>query len=225
MKNYSIIIPAYNEEEGLEETVKRTVKNNPESEIILVDDGSNDNTWKIMKKMSKNKKIRIYSHKKNKGKAHALRTGYINAGKNIIATIDADRTYRPEDIPKLVEEFKKENYDLLVGSRFMEGIPENASITRSIANMTGSALASIILRRKVTDLTSGLRVMNKKVGSIEVKAHNLEYEAEITSRVISKGLKYGESPIKVEKREGESKLNFIKNCYLFIKAIIIGKFS
>ena len=178
----------------------------------------------VMEKLSKNKRIRIFKHAKNKGKANALKTGYSKAKTNILATIDADRTYPPEAIPRLVKKFKKGKYDMIVGSRFKKGMPKNAGLIRSTANMTGSFIASIMLGKKITDLTTGLRVMNRKTAEMKVKAKNLEYEAEITSRVISNGLKYGEVMISVEKREGHSKLNFLKNCYLFIKHIIIGKY-
>jgi hypothetical protein len=83
----------------------------------------------------------------------------------------------------------------------------------------------MILHRRVTDLSSGLRVINKKVAFLEVKAHNLEYEAELTSRVISNRMSYAEVPIAVGKRVGSSKLKFVQNCYLFMKAVIVGKYS
>jgi len=224
MAKYSIIIPAYNEEEGVKETVLRAYKSNPEAEIIVVDDGSTDKTWTIINSLKKDR-IRVYKHKKNMGKAHALQTGYSHAKTGVLVTIDADRTYLPEEIPGLVEEFVKKSYDMLVGTRFKKGFPKKASLLRSLANIAGSAAASIVLMKRVTDLTSGLRVMNRKVSGIKVKARNLEYEAEITSRVVSKKLKYGESPINVEEREGKSKLNFVKNCCLFLRAIFAGKFE
>lgn len=219
---YSIIIPAYNEEEGLEKTYKRVKKTNPDSEIILVNDGSTDNTWKIMKKLSKKKNTQIFQHEKNKGKAHALKLGYEKAKNKILVNIDSDCTYPPEEIPKLVKKLQKENYDMVIGSRFMKGFPKDYSWKRAIANMIGAFITSIILMHKITDVTTGLRAFNKKVASLPTRAQNLDYESELTARVISSGMKYGEVPIRTEQRFGMSKLHFLESCWTFLKGVLRG---
>ncbi|VVB75971.1 UDP-N-acetylglucosamine--dolichyl-phosphate N-acetylglucosaminyltransferase [Candidatus Tiddalikarchaeum anstoanum] len=221
--NYSIIIPAFNEEEGLERTYKRVLKSNPDAEIIIIDDGSSDKTWDIMKKFA-DKNTKILQHKKNKGKVHALQTGYKNAKYDIIATIDADCTYPPEEIPKLVKKLET-GYDIVVGSRFMNGFPKGYSWRRAIANVLGAWVTTIILMHKVTDVTSGLRVFNRKVAGLPSKASNLDYEAELTARVIKNGMKYTEIPIKTEQRFGMSKLHFFKSCWTFLIAVIRGKLA
>lgn len=223
-KNCSIVIPAFNEEAAIREAVKRTLESNPEAELILVDDGSTDGTWQLMKEFMVDMDVRAFRHINNKGKAHALKTGYLHATADAIVTIDADLTYQPESIPSLIEKFNQ-GYDMVVGTRFKNGFPKNASFLKSLANIIGSFLTSMILHRRITDLSSGLRVINKKVAFMEVKARNLEYEAELTSRVITNRMQYAEVPITVEERVGDSKLNFIKNCYLFMRAVIIGKYS
>ena len=223
-KKYSIVIPAYNEEDAIEKVVDRTLASNPGAELILVDDGSTDGTWLIMKEFMAKREVRAFHHVKNRGKAHALKTGYLYASTDTIVTIDGDLTYQPESIPVLVEKFEQ-GYDMVVGTRFKNGFPKNASFFKSLANVTGSLIASVILHRRVTDLSSGLRVINKKVAFLEIKAHNLEYEAELTSRVITSRLQYAEVPVTVERRVGSSKLKFIRNCYLFMKAVIVGKYS
>jgi glycosyltransferase involved in cell wall biosynthesis len=223
-KNCSIVIPAFNEEAAIREAVKRTLESNPEAELILVDDGSTDGTWQLMKEFMVDMDVRAFRHINNRGKAHALKTGYLHATADAIVTIDADLTYQPESIPSLIEKFNQ-GYDMVVGTRFKNEFPKNASFLKSLANIIGSFLASMILHRRITDLSSGLRVINKKVAFMEVKARNLEYEAELTSRVITNRMQYAEVPITVEERVGDSKLNFIKNCYLFMRAVIIGKYS
>jgi len=223
-KKYSIVIPAYNEEAAIEIAVKRSLESNPEAELILVDDGSTDRTWAIMEELSDRKDMCVFRHTENKGKAHALKTGYRHASTDTIVTIDADLTYQPESIPYLIEKFNQ-GYDMVIGTRFRNGFPKNAQMMKSLANVIGSLIASVILRRRITDLSSGLRVINKKVAFLEVKATNLEYEAELTSRVITNRMKYAEVPITVEKRVGSSKLKFVQNCYLFMKAVIVGKYS
>jgi dolichol-phosphate mannosyltransferase len=221
---YSIVIPAYNEEEALYDVVTRTLASNPGAELILVDDGSSDGTWSIMKTLADEDRVRAFSHQTNRGKTQALKTGYQEARTETIVTIDADMSYPPESIPSLVFTFDQ-GYDMVVGSRFLNGIPKATSLIRSFANITGARIASAVLKRRVTDLTTGLRVFNKRVASLEMKASNLDYEAELTSRVISNGMRYAEVPIAIEQRVGKSKLKFFQNCYLFMKAVFVGKYS
>ncbi len=223
-KKCSIVIPAFNEEAAIVKTVQRTIESNPEAELILVDDGSTDKTWHLMRGLMDGKNVRAFRHLKNRGKAYALKTGYLYASTDMIVTIDADLTYQPESIPTLIEKFNQ-GYDMVVGTRFKKGFPKNASFLKSVANITGSLIASAILHKRVTDLSSGLRVINKKVAFLEVKARNLEYEAELTSRVIANRMLYAEVPITVERRVGSSKLKFVQNCYLFMKAVILGKYT
>ena len=221
---YSIVIPAFNEEEALRHLVNRALASNPDAEVILVDDGSADNTWDIMKSLADKDRIRAFKHKTNKGKAHALRTGYLNARTETMVTIDADLSYPPESIPVLVSKFDQ-GYDMVIGSRFVNGIPRRASLIRSLANIIGALIASDVLNRRITDLTTGLRVFNRRVAFMKMKANNLDYEAELTSRVISNKMQYTEVPIVIEQRIGKSKLRFLQNCYLFMKAVFVGRFS
>jgi len=221
---YSIVIPAYNEEEALRDLISRALATNPDAEVILVDDGSADGTWNIMNAWADKDRVRAFRHQANKGKAHALKTGYLNARAKTIVTIDADMSYPPESIPELVSTFDQ-GYDMVIGSRFLNGIPKETSLIRSLANIIGALIASAVLNRRITDLTTGLRVFNKKVAFLEMKANNLDYEAELTSRVISNKMRYAEVPIAIEPRVGKSKLKFFKNCYLFMRAVFVGKFS
>jgi glycosyltransferase involved in cell wall biosynthesis len=177
-----------------------------------------------MKTLTDKDRVRAFKHKTNKGKTHALRTGYLNARTETIVTIDADMSYPPENIPGLVSTFDQ-GYDMVIGSRFLRGIPKETSLIRSLANIIGALIASAVLNRRITDLTTGLRVFNRRVAFLEMKANNLDYEAELTSRVISNKMQYTEVPIAIESRVGKSKLKFFQNCYLFMKAVFVGKFS
>jgi glycosyltransferase involved in cell wall biosynthesis len=222
-KNCSIVIPAFNEEAAIKKTVKRTLDSSPNAELILVDDGNTDGTWHPMEELMIGGAVKAFRHIRNRGKAYALKTGYLHATTDAILTIDADLTCQPESIPILTEKFYQ-GYDMVVGTRFKNGSPKNASFLKSLANITGSFIASVILQKRITDLSSGLRVINKKVAFLEIRARNLEYETELTSRVITNKMLYAEVPISVERRVGRSKLKFVQNCYLFMKAVIIGKY-
>ena len=221
MKKISIIIPAYNEEDAIEEVIRR-VKfiSSPNDEILVIDDGSKDNTYKLAKKT----KVKIIKHKVNKGKAFALKTGFNAAKNDIVATIDADCTYPPEEIKKLLKEI--ENADIVIGSRFMNGIPKEIPLYRGLANKIGALITTILAWKRVTDVTTGLRIFNKNIlNTCEIKARGLDFEAEFTMRAIKKNYKYKEVPIRIEERKGASKLNFSRDCLLFFVAVLRGRFT
>lgn len=216
----SIIVPALNEEEGIEEVIGRCLAVcSKVDEVIVVDDGSTDRTSLVAKKMN----VRVLRHKVNRGKAFALRTGFDSAKNDILVTIDADCTYPPEAIPEMIKALK--SADLVVGSRFKKGIPRGLPIYRAIANIVGAMVTSIILGRRLTDVTTGLRVFRKEViENCPIKAKGLDFEAEFTARAITKGYRYAEVPIVAEERMGQSSLRFFRHMYLFFVAVIRGRF-
>ena len=166
----------------------------------------------------------IIKHKVNKGKAFALKTGFNAAKNDIVATIDADCTYPPEEIKKLLKEI--ENADIVIGSRFMNGIPKEIPLYRGLANKIGALITTILAWKRVTDVTTGLRIFNKNIlNTCEIKARGLDFEAEFTMRAIKKNYKYKEVPIRIEERKGASKLNFSRDCLLFFVAVLRGRFT
>ncbi len=219
--NKTIIIPAYNEEQGIEAVIKRCKKVCEKGdEILVVDDGSRDKTYEIAKKTG----VTVVKHPQNKGKAFALKTGFDNAKNDIVITIDADCTYPPEYIPEMMKYLK--DYDIVVGSRFRNGIPKGLPIHRGLANIMGAQFTSILLRRKLTDITSGLRAFRKDIiKNCPIRAKGLDFEAEFTARAITRGYKYKEIPIIYEERAGQSKLKFFNHIAKFTVAILRGKFQ
>ena len=218
----SIIIPAYNEEKGIKEVINRCKKIcSSGDEIIVVSDGSSDNTAKFAKKTGK---ARVISYKNNKGKAGALQIGFNAAKNDILVTIDADCTYPPEDIPKLVNLLN--NADLVVGTRFKRQWPRDMPKHRIIANKLGALVTSVILARKVTDVTTGMRAFRKKIlKGLNIRAKGLDFEAEFTAKVITRGYKYAEVKIVAEEREGSSSLRFFRDIWRFFIAVLRGKFG
>ncbi len=219
--NFSIIVPALNEESGIEEVIRRCrAVCSKGDEIIVVDDGSTDKTSLVAKKM---RNVRVIRHKVNKGKAFALRTGFKAAKNDVLVTIDGDCTYPPEAIPEMIEVLK--GADLVVGSRFKGGIPKGLPVYRALANIVGAEVTSIILSKRLTDVTTGLRVFRKEViENCPIKAKGLDFEAEFTARAITKGYRYAEVPIVAEERMGQSSLRFFRHLYLFFVAVVRGRF-
>lgn len=117
----SVVVPAYNEEESLPAFYKVLIENigkvDPDYEIVFVDDGSNDETLKILKEFeSNNKRVKAYSLQKHEGKSEAMTAGFQKANGDLVVTLDADLQDRPEEIKKLIKK-QREGYDLVSGWR------------------------------------------------------------------------------------------------------------
>lgn len=239
----SVIVPAYNEEKGIRKTVERVkkVKFNEKSEIIVVDDGSQDRTYAEARKI---KGIRILKHGKNKGKAAALHTGFNAAKGDIIATIDADCTYPPEPLPKMLKLIQDGGADVVLGSRFYHkkrGLSIISGAAKKIlstvagaksedhtnfyGNAIFSSLITVLTGKHVTDGSTGLRVFREKILSgMRIKSHGLDWEVEMTTRSLRAGLNVIEVPISYYPRVGRTKLKILKDGFRFLIGIVRGRF-
>lgn len=219
----SIVIAAYNEQGSIRDVARRTKKSVPGAEVIVVDDGSTDNTYKEAKKSG----ARVITYKKNKGHLFALKTGYKKATGDIIGTLDADGTYPPEDFPKLIKAIK--DADIVIGSRFMNGFAKGLPLYRNIANIAGAWVISLINLKRVTDATTGMRIFRKKLTKlipekIEPRG-GLDYEVSFTTKAISMGYRYKEVSIGFEERRGKSKLRFFRDMFKFFIAAMRARLS
>jgi len=208
----SLIIPAWNEEEALPKVVEEI----PDSvnEIIIVDDGSTDDTHIIAKEYEKKyPNVKVYKHKANSGKVAAIRTGIKNATGDIIVLTDADFTYPASDIIHLVNEVDA-GADLVLGSRFMNGI-NNMPLLNRIGNKIFSLFTSYISGTFITDGQTGFRAFKReRFNKLDVKAKSLEFETKMTVRAAKHGYIVAEVPIHYRERIGKSKLNPIPDGYM-----------
>ena len=146
MKNkISIIIPIYNEQSIVIDTIKRIKKVVPDIEIIAINDGSSDNTYKILKSINN---IKIINHPYNLGYGTSLKDGIKMATGNFIVITDADSTYPIEDIPKLVK--YSDSYDMVVGAR--TGDKVHIPFFRKPAKWIIKVLASYLVGKKIPDI-------------------------------------------------------------------------
>lgn len=214
----SILIPTFNEEDAIRVVINKVKKLRIKNkEIIIIDDGSTDRTYEIIKKI---KGIKIFKHKKNMGKGIAIKTGINNSKGNIIINIDADNTYPVESIPRLIRYLKDTNSDLVIGSRFL-GKTNHMPLLRYYGNVFFSKLISLLTRKRITDASSGMRAFRKEIiKNLKIKSRNLSWEVEMTTKVLKRGFIVAEIPIKYSERIGESKLNVLKDGFLFFIVII-----
>jgi len=218
MKQVSIVIPAYNEEEaiGLDiDDIKETMdKTDYEYEIIVVDDGSTDKTIDIVK----TKGVRVFQHRKNRGGGAARETGIKNAKYDIIVITDADRTYPVKDIPRLLEFIPE--YDMVVGARIKEA--GTLPLLRKPAKWFIRKLACFITGEKIPDLNSGLRVFKKK---IVMKFFNLlpsghSWVSTITLAFLSNDYDVKYIPIDYYKRKGKSTFHPLRDTWAYMTLVV-----
>ena len=147
----SIVIPARNEAATLRDMLPRLVQLMGDAEILVVDDGSTDDTPAVCAAS----KVRHLQHHYSKGNGAAIKTGARAAKGDILIFMDADGQHKPEDIPRLLEQFNQ-GYDMVVGAR-QSG--SQAGLHRAVANDIFSRFASWMVMQPIADLTSGFRVV------------------------------------------------------------------
>ncbi|HUX95228.1 MAG TPA: glycosyltransferase family 2 protein [Bacteroidales bacterium] len=166
----SVIIPAYNEEESIQELaewINRVCSsNNISYEIIFIDDGSSDSTWqKISYQAAENSSVKGFRFRRNYGKAAAIHTGFSNSSGEVVITMDSDLQDSPDEIPELVRMIKEEDYDIVSGWKKKRYDPFIKKITSRFYNRTARWASGI----KLHDFNCGLKAYrNEVVKSIEV---------------------------------------------------------
>lgn len=164
LSSVSVVVPAYNEEENVRALIVRTVQAlesiNVDFEIILVDDGSEDNTLLIMKQFAReNERIVVVRHLKREGKSMALRSGFARARGEAIVIMDADLQYDPWEIPRFLNLLERD-YDVVNGYRdFSKYAVSKTILSRFYNELSGRLLGSC----GVHDLNCGLKVFRKEV--------------------------------------------------------------
>lgn len=220
----SVVIPAYNEEDGITEIANRVLAVEPELkkvgvkklELLVVDDGSRDRTVEVASKI---KGVTLIKHPKNKGYGAALKTGFAQAKGELIGFLDADGTYPPEYFPKLCVSAMNGS-DLVIGSR-MAGEDSKMPITRRVGNFFFANLLSILGRQKVTDSASGMRVFKKEIlEHIYPLPDGLNLTPVMSTRALHEGVKIEEVPIPYSERVGRSKLSVIHDGRIFLQSMV-----
>lgn len=173
IKEISVFFPAYNEEKNIERTVlladKVLKKFAEEYEIIVVDDGSKDKTGEIVKKLaSQNKRIRLVTHKKNKGYGHAVRSGFKNSKYEWIVFTDSDGQFDFSEFPNFISTQRETNADLVVGYYRKRQV----SFKRKLNTSLWQIIIRILFGLKVKDIDCGFKLIRKNV----IDYMNLESE-------------------------------------------------
>lgn len=187
----SIIIPAYNSEATIVELLDRIEKlkiKEIKKEVIVVDDGSKDDTFSIIKKR---RGIRVYQHKKNKGKGSAVKTGLENSTGQILFLLDADLEYDPDEIPILIKPIIEKKTEVVFSSRRMNKNNLYSSRLYKWGGAFVDTIISVALGANISDASSGSKAFTRNVyDKIKpIQAKGFDGEAEITAKIIRSGIK------------------------------------
>ncbi len=220
----SIVIPAYNEENGISEIATRVLSVAPalkevgvdRMELLVVDDGSKDRTAEVAENIPG---VTLVRHPKNKGYGAALKTGFSRASGELIGFLDADGTYPPEYFPQLCKSALN-GTELVIGSR-MAGADSQMPVTRRIGNFFFANLLSILGRQKVTDSASGMRVFKREIlEQIYPLPDGLNLTPVMSTRALHEGITIEEIPIPYSERVGRSKLSVIRDGRIFLQSMV-----
>lgn len=227
MNIMSVVIPAYNEEDGVGDVIERVLAVEPELkkvgldklELIIVDDCSKDRTAEIVKGY-KDRGVVLIQHKVNRNYGGALKTGFRYAKGDYLAFMDADGTYPPEYYPKMYQALIAHNADLVIGSR-MAGIESEMPFTRRLGNTIFAALVSMIAHTRITDSASGQRILKREaLEKLYPLPDGLNFTPVMSTRALHEDVKMIEVPIKYEERAGESKLSVVRDGLRFLFSIL-----
>ncbi len=184
----SVVIPVYNEEKRVRTAVERVLRLSFVKEVIVVDDGSTDNSRQVLSELS-DPRLRIIESPKNQGKGAALRRGFAETSGLFVAVHDADLEYDPAEIERLLVPLRDGRADVVFGSRFI-GSDEHRVLYywHSVGNRLLTTLSNMVTNLNLTDMETCTKVFKREViQSIELTEDRFGFEPEITAKVARRG--------------------------------------
>ncbi|MEJ2376403.1 MAG: glycosyltransferase family 2 protein [Pseudolabrys sp.] len=211
----SIILPAKNEARSLQQLLPKILERFPAAEVIVVNDGSTDDTVEVCASLS----VRLISHPYTMGNGAAIKTGARTATGEVLVFMDADGQHQPADISRLLRQIAH-GYDMAVGARSKAS---QASIWRGAANGLYNKMASWMSRQRVDDLTSGFRAVRARLFRefLHLLPNGFSYPTTITMAFFRAGYTVTYVPIEALKRTGKSHIRPLRDGIRFM--IIIFK--
>ena len=209
-----VVIPAYNEGRVLADVVRELLENNSSYQVVIVDDGSTDNTSVIAGNLS----VHLLTHPINLGQGAALATGFeyaLQQEADIIVTFDADGQMQPADIGLLVDVIINEDVDVALGSRFLTTLPEKMPPIKKNVLKLATVLTKLTTGLKVTDTHNGFRAFKAQaLRKLTITQNRMAHASEILSAIARNKLSWREVPVTIRyteysKSKGQSVSNAI----------------
>ena len=194
MPKVTIIIPAKNEEKNLEAAVEKTIKSMVDSEIdfevLVVDDGSSDNTFEIAKNLAvKDSRVVVITNHSNHGKGFSIRKALEKADGDLVVTLDADGQHEPEEIPRLIWPILNGEADLVQGSRFLEK-SNYVPYRHVLGNKVVSLCFNLLFGSSFTDVLLGFRAFRKNtLKEAKLKSNGYLVDIEVLGTALKRNAK------------------------------------
>jgi len=226
----SIIIPVYNEERLIRETVDRVRRCNVsphEKEIIIVNDGSTDRTGETLAQFSSPGSIDIITLDRNHGKAYAIKAAIPRATGDIILIQDADLEYTPEEYPELIKPFSDPSVKVVYGSRFRNcRWPKKMKVANWLANKVFTFVTNQLYNARITDEGTAYKVFRRDIlESVSIRGNGFEFCSEVTSKLLKRGIGIVEVPISYEARSRkEGKKPYFRDGVIILWSLIKHRF-
>ncbi len=214
VRKLSIILPAFNEADSIGPLVRQLRSIYPEAELIVIDDGSTDETAQAAKREG----AKVYRHPYNIGNGAAIKSGIRAASGEILVFMDADGQHDPAELANLLSYLPE--YDMVVGARTNAG---QASIGRAVGNRLYNIFASYVAKFPIQDLTSGFRAVKADIARefLYLLPNTYSYPTTLTLGVLRTGRSLVYVPIQTRRRErGKSKIKFFRDGTRFFMIII-----
>jgi len=225
MKRYLVVVPTYNEHLNIEKLVASVLHAAPELEILIVDDNSPDRTGALADIIAlSDPRVKVLHREKKQGLGSAYVAGFkyaLEKGYDYVFEMDADFSHNPKSLPLFIE--KSENFDLIIGSRYINGVSVvNWPLRRLLLSIFASLYVRIILRLPLRDTTSGFKCFKaevlKAVDLDKIKSDGYSFQIEMNYHAHKSGFKIFELPIIfIDRHVGTSKMN--KN--IVLEALLI----
>lgn len=212
----SVIIPIHNEEDMLGKYTDLLYPNIPDnSEVVLVDDGSTDNSWGMINQLVKSRgdTVGVY-HKKNRGMGAALKSGIRACNGELVVFLDADLTFRPEDIKILLAEYYRSPVNCVSGSSWIKpGLLEEVLFHRFVLSKCVNWMYRQLLGNDITSVSPIFRIYEREVfDKINIKSDNFEINAELLAKMLLSNMTVTEVPVALHVRtSGKSKARISKS--------------
>jgi glycosyltransferase involved in cell wall biosynthesis len=196
----SVVMPAYNEQDTIEEIIGRVLAVPVRIELIVVDDGSRDRTREILAGLQRRHGFTLILQERNQGKGAAIRRGFAEVSGDIVLIQDADLEYSPEEYPALIELICQGRADVVYGSRFL-GRHRVFLFTHYVGNRLLTLLTNVLYNTMLSDMETCYKVMRTEVlRSMTLKSDSFAIEPELTAKIFKRGYRVYEVPITYDGR-------------------------
>ncbi|MFN8392120.1 MAG: glycosyltransferase family 2 protein [Bdellovibrionota bacterium] len=200
----SILIAVKNEERNIEQCLKRVFTTCPEAEVLVVDGGNDSTSERVAELMHSYPRLRYWKNVGDRGKGHATREGIPKLRGAILAQVDADMQFPPEQLPLLLDPIREGVADVTLGSRFMVGSERrhgSQNVRRAFGNFVVSGLASLLFGHRMTDVMAGFKAWRREVTqAFSLTSDHYSYEVELAVKAVSQGYRVVDIPIATEPR-------------------------